>query len=215
MKILVIGANGQIGTRLVNKLKDSEHAPVAMVRKKEQVDRFKKEGVSTVLADLEEDIDHAFKDVNGVVFTAGSGAHTPKSKTKLIDEQGAIKAIDAAKNAGVNRYIMVSALMSNRDPSKWPDSMLHYYEAKSNADNYLRKTDLDYTILMPGLLTNEEGKGMVELKEEIRDLKDRSITRDDVASVIVALLNAENTFQKSLDLLQGDDTVKEAVANIS
>ncbi len=215
MKILIIGANGQIGTRLVKQLKESEHTPVAMVRKKDQVDQFENEGIETVLADLEEDIGHAFKNVDGVVFSAGSGAHTPESQTKVIDEQGAIKAIDTALDAGVNRFIMVSALMANRDPDAWPDSMQHYYEAKSKADDYLRSTDLNYTILMPGRLTNDEGNRKVELNEKISDLEGRSITRDDVASVIVELIDSENTYHKSLDLLQGDEPVREAVAKIS
>lgn len=215
MKILIIGANGQIGTRLVKQLKESEHTPVAMVRKKDQVGQFENEGIETVLADLEEDIGHAFKNVDVVVFSAGSGAHTPKSQTKVIDEQGAVKAIDAAIDAGVNRFIMVSALMANRDPDAWPDSMKHYYEAKSKADDHLRSAGLNYTILMPGRLTNDEGNRKVELNEEISDLKDRSITRDDVASVIVEMVDSENTYHKSLDLLQGDETVQEAVAKIS
>ncbi|MDZ7807503.1 MAG: SDR family oxidoreductase [Gracilimonas sp.] len=215
MKILIIGANGQIGTRLAHQLIESEHTPVAMVRKEEQVEKFEKDGILTVLADLEEDISHAFKDIDGVVFTAGSGANTPKSQTKVIDEEGAKKAVDEAGNAGVTRFVMVSALMANRDPHMWTDSMQHYYEAKSSADEYLRNSGLDYTVLMPGRLTNEKGTGMVELSKRIEDLKDRSITRDDVASVIVNLLNAKNTINKSLDLLQGDTPVKEAVSKIS
>lgn len=215
MKILIIGANGQIGTRLVKQLKESEHTPVAMVRKKDQVGQFENEGIETVLGDLEEDIDHAFKNVDGVVFSAGSGAHTPKSQTKVIDEQGAVKAIDAAIDAGVNRFIMVSALMANRDPDAWPDSMKHYYEAKSKADDHLRSSGLNYTILMPGRLTNDEGSRKVELSEEISDLKGQSITRDDVASVIVEMIDSENTYHKSLDLLQGNEPLKDAVVKTS
>ncbi|MFP8487951.1 NAD(P)H-binding protein [Gracilimonas sp. Q87] len=161
MKILIIGANGQIGTRLAHQLNDSEHDPVAMIRKEKQQEKFKKEGIPTVLADLEEDISHAFKDIEGVVFTAGSGADTPKSQTKVIDEEGAKKAIDEAIDAEVNRFVMVSALKANRDPKNWSDSMQHYYEAKSNADEYLRNSGLNYTVLMPGRLTNEEGTGRV------------------------------------------------------
>ena len=67
---------------------------------------------------------------------------------------------------------------------------------------------------MPGRLTNEDGTGRVELSERIQDIKTQSITRDDVASVIAKVLDAENTIGKSLDLLQGDTEVEKAVNQI-
>lgn len=215
MKILIIGANGQIGTRIAHKLKDTDHTPVAMVRKEEQIQNFNDQGIETVLADLEKDISHAFDDMDGVVFTAGSGANTPKSQTKVIDENGAKKAIDQAEEKGVERFVMVSALLANRDPEQWPASMKHYYEAKASADSYLRESGLNYTILMPGRLTNEEGTGKVELSERIEEVNDRSITRDDVAEVIVELMSAKNTYGFSLDLLQGAKNIEKAINDIS
>ncbi|HKK26382.1 MAG TPA: SDR family oxidoreductase [Gracilimonas sp.] len=214
MNILIIGANGQIGTRLTEKLQDSKHTPVAMVRKEEQVQKFDQMGIDTVLADLEKDISHAFKGIDAVVFTAGSGADTPKSQTKVIDENGAKKAIDQAVAESINRFIMVSALMADSEPENWPDPMKHYYEAKSNADEYLRNSGIDHTILMPGRLTNEEGTGKVELSERINDVKGRSISRADVASVIALLLDADNTKNESLDLLDGETPIEEAVSEI-
>ncbi|MFD2533296.1 SDR family oxidoreductase [Gracilimonas halophila] len=215
MNVLVIGANGQIGRRLVHDLKDANHTPVAMVRKEEQVSQFKKEGIKTVLADLEEDFSHAFKDMDAVVFTAGSDANTPKSQTDVIDRKGAIKAIDEAEEAGVNRFIMVSALKANRDEDLWSEAMQHYYEAKSAADEHLRNTDLDYTVLMPGRLTNEPGTGKVELSNHIENIEGRTITRDDVAVVIAELIDSPATFGKSLDLLQGETSIENAIKSIS
>ncbi len=214
MNILIIGANGQIGTRLSEKLQGSKHTPVAMVRKKQQVKKFDQKGIDTVLADLEKDISHAFKGIDAVVFTAGSGADTSKSQTKVIDENGAKKAIDQAVAESINRFIMVSALMADSEPENWPDPMKHYYEAKSNADEYLRNSGIDHTILMPGRLTNEEGTGKVELSERINDVKGRSISRADVASVIALLLDADNTKNESLDLLDGETPIEEAVSEI-
>ena len=215
MNVLVIGANGQIGTRLVHQLDNTKHNPIAMVRKQEQVDQFKEKGIDTVLADLEEDFSHAFKNIDAVVFSAGSGAHTPKSQTKVIDRDGAIEAIDNAEKAGVERFIMVSALKANRDPKNWSAPMEHYYDAKAKADEHLRNSDLIYTVLMPGRLTNEDGTGMVELKERIDSFDGRTISRDDVASVIVEMLDEEQTNNKSLELLQGDTPITQAVSNLN
>ncbi|HET8864535.1 MAG TPA: SDR family oxidoreductase [Gracilimonas sp.] len=215
MNVLVIGANGQIGTRLVRKLKEAGHDPKAMVRKEEQISQFKNEGIDTVLADLEEDFSHAYNGVDAVVFTAGSGGDTPKSQTQMIDRDGAIKAIDEAEKAGVNRFVMVSALKANRDEDSWSEAMQHYYEAKSAADDHLRNTDLDFTVLMPGRLTNEPGTGKVELSEYIEDIEGRNITRDDVAAVITEMIDSPVTFGKSLELLQGETSIKEAISGIS
>ncbi|MEQ8523152.1 SDR family oxidoreductase [Gracilimonas sp.] len=215
MNVLVIGANGQIGKRLVHQLKESNHGPVAMVRKEEQVDQFKENGIDTVLGDLEDDFTHAFEDIDAVVFSAGSGGHTPKSQTKVIDRDGAIKAIDEAEKAGRKRFIMVSALKANRDSETWSEPMEHYYDAKAKADERLRNSDLDYTVLMPGRLTNEEGIGKVELKERIESIDNKTITRDDVATVIVELLDAKQSYKKSLELLQGSTPIKEAISNLN
>ncbi len=215
MNVLVIGANGQIGTRLVFKLKKEGHEPIAMVRKEKQIEQFKSMGVNTILGDLEEDFSHAFHNADAVVFTAGSGGHTPKSQTKVIDRDGAIKAIEEAKKAGVNRFIMVSALKANRDPDLWSDPMEHYYDAKSKADEHLRNSGLKYTILMPGRLTSEEGTGKVNLKERIEDIKGKTITRDDVASVIVEIIDSKVTFGKSLELLQGEKEIRQAISDLN
>jgi uncharacterized protein YbjT (DUF2867 family) len=186
-----------------------------MVRKEEQIQNFKDQGIKAVLADLEKDISHAFDNIDGVVFTAGSGADTPRSQTKVIDENGAKKAIDQAVEKGIDRFVMVSALMANRDPKRWPASMQHYYEAKASADSHLRESGLNYTILMPGRLTNEEGTGKVELSERIGEVGDRSVTRDDVAEVILNLLDADNTYGSSLDLLKGSRDIEKAVHEVS
>jgi uncharacterized protein YbjT (DUF2867 family) len=214
MRVLVIGANGQIGTQLVHKLKEKDHELVAMLRKEEQIEQFRDAGIETVLADLEESISHAFENIDAVVFTAGSGANTPKSQTKVIDEDGAIKAIDEAERSSASRFIMVSALKANRDKSTWSEPMRHYYEAKSKADNHLRNSELDYTVLMPGRLTDESAKRQIILQERIENTEETSITREDVAEVIAELLEAQNTFKKSLELLQGNGSIQEAIAGI-
>lgn len=214
MRVLVIGANGQIGEKVVHNLLDAEYTPRAMVRKEEQIKQFEEIGAEVVLADLEEDISHAFEHVDGVVFTAGSGADTPKSQTKVIDRDGAIKAVDEAEKHDASRFIMVSAFGADFDPEEWSDRMEHYYKAKSEADEYLKDSGLDYTILKPGRLTNEEAKGEIQIGKRTEE-RGGSITREDVAEVIVQSVDSEVTHCKSLELLQGDTPIPEALENLS
>lgn len=213
MKVLIIGANGQIGTQLVDKLKDSKHEPIPMVRKEEDLSTFKEKGTEPILADLEGDISHAFQGVDAVVFTAGSGAHTGKDKTELVDKKGAIKAINEAKAKGVKRFIMVSTFGADFEPSEWPDSMKHYYEAKAAADNHLMSSGLDYTILKPGRLTNNEGQGTVDIGERTQERRG-SIPREDVAVTIREILNQANTYGASYEMLEGDQPIEQAVERI-
>lgn len=211
MKVLVVGANGQIGRHLVQLLKSSdEHDVRAMVRKNEQKESFRDQGVEAVLASLEgsvEEIAEAAKGCDAVVFTAGSGGHTGPDKTLLIDLDGAVKTVEAAEAAGIRRFIMVSALQAhNRE--KWNEQIRPYYAAKHYADRVLLQSGLNYTIVRPGGLLNEPGTGKVSAAENL----DRgSIPREDVAKVILHSLTEEKTFKTSFDLVSGNTPIPEAL----
>lgn len=210
MKVLIIGANGKIGQRLVQKLKNTNHPPVAMLRRQEQVEALKSQKVAAVHADLEGDFDHAFEGVNAVIFTAGSGAHTGKDKTHLVDRLGAKKAIDLAVQHDVDRFIMISAFGADYSPQDWPESMSHYYEAKADADTHLMQSSLNYTILKPGRLSDESGTNNIEIGERISQ-RGGSISRDDVATVAAKCLSHENTYRMTLELLSGKTPTDKAL----
>lgn len=216
MKVLVVGANGQIGKHLVTLLKDHSSLNVkAMIRKKEQSSYFEELGVETVVVDLEQDIPViaiAMEGVDAVVFTAGSGAHTGKDKTILVDLDGAVKTIEAAKKKAVQRFIMVSSFDTRREAIQSASrSFAPYVAAKHYADDWLRRTSLDYTIIHPGRLTNEKGTGLVELATEVNR---GEIPREDVARVIVACLENENTIGKEFQVVTGSKTIQEAISSI-
>ncbi len=211
MKTLIIGANGQIGKFLVELMAKQDLEIKAMVRKAEQEADLQALGAETVIGDLEKDFSHAYEGCQAVVFAAGSGAHTGKDKTELVDHQGAIRSIDFAVEKGSKRYLMVSALRADQ-PKAWPDSMVHYFEAKSKADAHLRETDLDYTILRPGQLNHKSATQNIALSEKLPSSGE--IPREDVAHTLLALLSQENTYRKSLDLLSGDTPIQEAVKQI-
>ncbi|HDT7699228.1 TPA: SDR family oxidoreductase [Enterococcus faecium] len=214
MNVLVIGANGQIGKHLISQLhEDPNHTVRAMVRKQEQAEALEQAGVEAVLADLEstvEELAEAMKGNDAIVFTAGSGGSTGADKTLLIDLDGAVKTVEAAEKAGISRYIMVSALYAE-ERTKWADSIKPYYVAKHYADRLLESSQLNYTIIRPGGLKNEPGTGKVTTNPQEGE---STIPREDVAAVIAAVLEAENTFRKAFPLISGAETVREAVGKI-
>jgi uncharacterized protein YbjT (DUF2867 family) len=214
MNILVVGANGQIGKHLVRKIQNTtEHTAIAMVRKEEQIAQFKEQGARTELVDLEgsiDDIARAAKDADTVVFTAGSGGHTGADKTMMIDLDGAIKTIEAAKQAGVKRFVIVSAIgVHHRD--KWMGSVPYYSAAKHYADIWLRESGLDYTIIRPGLLTNDVGTGEIKVA---MDIERGDISREDVASTILASLENDHTIGKEFDLIGGETLIEDALTSL-
>src|SRR5699024_9564747 len=115
MKVLVVGANGQIGKHLITYL--NGHTSIearAMIRDEVQASFFKENGAEVVVCDLEEDVPviaEAAKGCDALVFTAGSGPHTGKDKTLMVDLDGAVKTVEAAKVAGIKRYVMISSLI--------------------------------------------------------------------------------------------------------
>ncbi|MCT4786324.1 SDR family oxidoreductase [Exiguobacterium aestuarii] len=212
MNVFVIGANGQIGHQLVEKLhKEGKHHVTAMVRKEEQLEDFKSKGYNAVLGDLEgsvEDLQKAIDGMDVIVFAAGSGGSTGADKTLLIDLDGAAKSIEAAQaNGNIKHFVMVSALKAE-DRSSWPDSMKPYYVAKYHADRLLEQSGLTYTIVRPGALTDDAGTGKVNTKFE----GSGEIPREDVASFLVHVLhNHSNAQNKAIDLIKGDTPIEETL----
>ncbi|SFB96932.1 NAD(P)H-binding [Alkalibacterium subtropicum] len=214
MNVLIVGANGQIGQHLVDELKnEGKHTPVAFVRKEEQVEKFKEQGVEARLGNLEDSVDEikeCMADIDAVVFAAGSGGSTGYDKTLLIDLDGAVKVIEATKAAGINRFVMVSAFgADNRD--RWNDELKPYYVAKHFADMWLMDSSLNYTVVRPGMLENKESIGKVRVDDVILDSDVFTIPRIDVAKVLAASLENENTYHKSFDLVTGDKAVDDAL----
>lgn len=214
MKVLIVGANGQIGKLLVKLIKDGgKHTARAMVRKEEQVPQFEDMGVETAVASLEGTVDElaeAAKGCDAIVFSAGSGGNTGYDKTLLIDLDGAAKAIEAAEKAGVDRFIMVSAIQAN-NRDKWSETIKPYFVAKHYADRILENSGLNYTIVRPGGLTNDPGTGHIKAAE---NLERGFIPREDVAKTLYAVLNQENTYRRAFDLVSGDEDPETAVKNI-
>ncbi|MDW2878863.1 MULTISPECIES: SDR family oxidoreductase [Bacillaceae] len=214
MKILIVGANGQIGRHLIEKLAETEHKSVAMVRKEEQESELRELGADeVVIGDLEKDFSHAFEGVDSIIFTAGSGGHTGADKTILIDLWGAIKTIDQAKEHNISRFLLVSSMNADT-PDTGIESMKHYFVAKKLADDHLRSSGLDYTIVRPGGLLNEPATGKILLEEKIKEFSSREITREDVAAVLAEAVDLENTYKKTFEILNGETPIKEALKQV-
>ena len=210
MKVLVIGANGNTATRVVRLIKnETSHEPIAMIRNTTQRVKFDKLGVTTVLGDLEYPIDHAIMGCNAIIFAAGSGSQTGKDKTVLVDHIGAIRSMVTAQVHGVKRYVMLSTINADENSNS---RIAHYHKAKAFADRHLIETNLDWTIVCPGGLRDEEGNGLVSVNSDL--FLEGITTRDNLAASLVSCLELPNTIGKRFSLIEGKTPIKEALLKV-
>jgi uncharacterized protein YbjT (DUF2867 family) len=203
-KVLIAGATGTTGKKVVQLLKDSDHFdPIAMVRKENQKAEFENKGIKTRLGDLENDISDIAKGVEKVIFAAGSNGKKPH----VVDQEGAKKLIDSAKRANVSKFVMLSSMGADK-PKKGSD-LQAYFEAKHNADQYLRASLLPFSIIRPGSLTNEAGTGKIIAAQKLE--KSGSISRDDVAKALVVSLSNDIGRDSSFEILSGETKIETAL----
>jgi uncharacterized protein YbjT (DUF2867 family) len=199
MKVLVAGAHGKTARRLVRMLREDGHEVRGLVRKQEQMPDVEADGAEPVLVDLEEEevegaVGRAVEGCDAVIFAAGAGPGSGAARKETMDYGGAVKLIEAARKHGVRRYLMLSSMGAD-NPQAGSEAMQPYLFAKARADERLQGSDLDYTIIRPGGLTNEEGTGRIEAAETLG--RRGEISRDDVAGTLATALGLENTNHKT------------------
>jgi uncharacterized protein YbjT (DUF2867 family) len=211
MDILVVGGHGKVALRLLKILAEQGHHARGLIRKREQAADLDAVGAVPVIGDLESDasLDPYVKGVDAVVFAAGAGPGSGPARKRTVDLGGAVKLVDAAKATGVRRYVMVSSIGADR-PESAHGSMKPYMRAKAEADEYLRASGLDYTIVRPGSLTDDPGTGRVRVSTRLGERG--PVPRDDVAAVLAACLTAPATIGVTFELFTGDVPIAEALA---
>ncbi len=212
--IAVVGGHGQIARLLHPRLLDAGHQPVALVRKKEQADALEAEGVEARMLDIEADDEdgfaRAFEGCGAVVFAAGGGPDGSVERKRSVDLGGSLKSVAGARAAGISRFVQVSAIGVDQPLPEDTDPVWRAYaEAKRDADTALRDSDLAWTVLRPGRLTDDAATGSVELGE---DVSRGEVSRADVAAVIAEVLDDDRTVGRQWNLVGGDASVSDAIA---
>lgn len=214
MKVVIAGGHGKIALRLTRLLAERAETVVGLVRNPDHVDDVKEAGGEAVVIDLEQastdDVAAALTDADAVVFAAGAGPGSGTERKDTVDRAASVLLADAAEQAGVRRYLQVSAIGLDRANDPDVDEVFAaYLRAKAAADSAVMAHDgLDWTILRPGLLTDDPGTGSVTLAEHVGG---GVVTRDDVAAVLVQLLDEDDTAGRVFELIGGDTPIPGAV----
>ena len=188
MRILLIGGHGKVARHLTPLLVERSHAVTAAVRNPDHVADVEADGATAAVADVEsmstEQIADLVRGHDAVVWSAGAGGGAP-DRTYAVDRDAAIRSMDAAQQAGVDRYVMVSYFGAGPDHGvPEGDSFFPYADAKTAADEHLQASGLAWTLLRPSRLTDDRPTGTIETSRT-------GATRSEVPRADVALVVAE------------------------
>ncbi|GER59145.1 SDR family oxidoreductase [Patiriisocius marinus] len=201
-KVLVAGATGTTGKKVVQLLNESsKYEPVAMVRKENQKAQFESAGIKTVMGDLANDVSNTTKGIHKVIFAAGSGGKDVVN----IDQEGAKRLIDASKKERVNKFVMLSSMGADNPQGE----LKEYLQAKQNADQYLDISGVTFSIVRPGSLTNNEGIGKIKLQHKLNEQGE--ISRWDVARTLVNSLEDDVAKNQAFEIISGETNIEKAV----
>ena len=211
--VTIIGGHGKVALRTARILSDAGAEVRSVIRNPDHADDIRAAGATPVVADVEKlDVEGLREVVRGsgsVVWSAGAGGGNP-DRTYAVDRDAAIRSMDASVAEGVERYVMVSYDGAGPDHGVPEDNAFFpYAEAKAAADAHLRDSDLQWTILGPGALTDEPGGETIALGADKRE--DRATSRDAVAEVIAAVLRRPDTVRRTIEFSDGDTPIGEAL----
>jgi nucleoside-diphosphate-sugar epimerase len=212
--VAIAGAHGKIALALTRLLVAGGDQVIGLIRNPDHADDVSAAGASPVVCDLEqagpEQIAEAIAGAGAAVFAAGAGPGSSAERKLTMDRDGAIKLLEAAKQVGADRYEIVSAVGAENPPGG-DEVYAVYLQAKAAADEAVRGSDLEWTIVRPGGLTNDPGTGRVRIDSE--PFRGR-VARDDVAAVLARLLHDPRASRRILYVNGGEVPIEQALDQV-
>ncbi len=197
---------------MVELLRSAGHEVTGVVRSEAAGRRLVEVGVRPALLDVVDasaaELDELLGANGGydaAVWAAGAGAGDDPNQ---VDDRACRAMQGAADRAGVQRWVQISSLFADR-PEQGPPFMQAVLKAKQASDAALAGTGLDWTVIRAGGLTDESGTGLVEVGTGLRP---GTITRSDVALVVLGCLDEPATDRTGFDLVGGFTPVAKALA---
>lgn len=214
MIVAIAGAHGKIAMPLTRLLTGGGDEVLGLIRNPDHAAEVSDAGARPVVCDLEqatvEEIAGRIDAADAVVFAAGAGPGSGAERKLTMDRDGAIKLLDAARTAGVRRYVIISAVGAE-NPSSGDDVFSVYLRAKAEADEAVRASDRDWTVLRPGGLTDDSGSGRVRIESEPFSGR---VARSDVAAVLAQLLPDPHSYGRVLYVNGGEEPIEEALDRV-
>ncbi|MDA3644544.1 SDR family oxidoreductase [Saccharopolyspora indica] len=216
MRIVIAGAHGKIARHLGRGLSERGDSVLGLIRNPDHAADLRADGVEPLVADLERidavDLAGSLSGVDAAVFAAGAGPGSGAARKDTVDRAASALLADACQEAGVRRFLQVSSMGTRKpNPSDVDPVFGAYLDAKRAAEADLRSRPLDWTILRPGRLTDDQPTGWVRLDSEVGRAE---VTRADVAAVLLALLDEPASVGRELELVNGPTPIPEALRQV-
>ena len=214
MDVVIAGAHGQIARRLTRLLAARGDRVRGIIRNPDHAADVEADGGEPVVLDLESggDVAGAVRGADAIVFAAGAGPGSGPERKRTVDEGAAVRLVEAAQDTGVRRYVIVSSIGAH-DPAAGPESMRPYLEAKAAADAALAASDLEWTIVRPGSLTDDPGTGRIDVSTDLG--RRGPVPRDDVAATLATVLDTPETARLTFEVFAGEHEVELAVRSLA
>lgn len=213
--VFVIGATGKVGKRLCPMLVSAGHNVTGLSRSEKHDDWYQKNQLSNVRGDIMDiSVDELSEKMAGhdvVIFSAGA-AGSGRDRTKGIDGDGPVKVIEAMQRNNIRRFYLISAFPESGRTKGLGDDFEYYMEIKKQADVEVVATDLDWVIVRPGTLLDEEGDGSVSLGKA---LSYGTVKRGNVAKVLASLVDLPLIRREIIELTDGEEAVDVALTNFA
>jgi uncharacterized protein YbjT (DUF2867 family) len=212
MEVVIAGGHGKVALGLTRRLTGRGDRVRSLIRNPAHAIDVGDAGGEPMICDLEsagDELAGVVGRADAVVFAAGAGAGSGPARKETMDYGGAVKMIRAAEANGIRRFVMVSSI--GADARAEGDEMAPYFRAKGEADDALRESDLDYTIVRPGHLVDRPGTGLVTVGETVEFA---DVARHDIAAVVAAALHEPATIRRTFELVGGDVPIEEALARL-
>lgn len=224
MRVVIAGGHGKIALLLIRLLSQRGGSVVSLIRNPDHAADVTAAGGEPLLFDLEQgtagELAAALDGADAVVFAAGAGPGSGIPRKDSVDRAGAALLADAAEIAGARRYLLVGSLRVDVEDPEWTppadvgEVFAAYLRAKAASERDLRARELDWTVLRPGRLTDDDPTGRVLLAEP-GVVERADISRADVAALLVALLDEPRTARRTLEAVAGDTPIADAVRAVA
>lgn len=209
MKVIIFGAHSNVGEHVVSKLMKNGYSSCAVITNESQVETLKKLGANELVIYDEKLLPTLFQGYDAVIYLTGVNPKTKAGRTVMVDHQSVIETVKEAEKQGVKRFVMMSPIMANEAEGDESRGI----GAKEMPDELLRQSNLTYTIVQPGALTDKPGHGKISAAETL-DSNELEISREDMAEVLVMSLETVAVFNKTFEVAGGDMTVSKALASL-
>ena len=205
MRVLVAGAHGRLGSRVLALLLGRGHSVRALVRTDAQAAALRDAGADAVVADLRGDVEWTADGCDAAVFAAGA-RHRPD--LMAIDAAGAAKFAEAADRYELTRFVLASVIGADR-PELRNGGVGEFLAAKQHAERRLARLALPWTVLRFGRLTEDSGTGRIDTV--LRPGAPVTSNRDDAALAIVDALTRSHLAHQVVNVVDGERRVADAL----